>query len=575
MTLGLEPGNVCATEGTAMSVPVEPSMNTAGNPAYIPFKQEPGPDPKAAAQRVMDTGDRRFMVDNYEARMIALAHELGKGDPLYREQLMEEIFRLDHGALQSWLTPGRVNLLTQQGHISKVEQSQIAESLAAAYNNNDIPMRHAVPNINSGSGQFNYSSLDDLVWEPSSASAPGARAEKAQHIREFLDLMNSSSGPETAKFRQNYAQHLIKEYVVNPKAAGTDQQQVAAVIATNLLGGSDKAADVLAQYDDAQIQTILESASKGIDTLAIKGANISYNGHLLENVDIPDGAAALISSIANTSNTNAHKVAGSIARLPAQSPDMFKGDLGKGRADAMGNLFVNHSDAILKRFTEYDKRHVGGSDHPSLQQFGLNSAELGSLFRTVLFNKDAPYADAARAKVLEYATTLKKEANQPAGSADAEHRLAMLSASAGDALTQGWNELKKDKDGKKEMIGFFVDLAFAALPTDKLNGQASKAIGALFGGDTPRAGQIEELLKPVEGSLFDAATGKLTDSGKEAVLKALGEDAAELVEQQDAVIVLQNSLTSGLNEDSKGDVETDDTAITANLNGWRAEGGVA
>jgi hypothetical protein len=564
-----------------MSIPLEPSSSIASTPAYVPIKYDPPADPKAAAKRVMDTGDRAFLVDNYEARMIALSQELSKGDATYREELMKEIFKEDPGALHSWLTPGRVNLLTQQGHISQTERSQIAEAFASAYNNGYMSTRDPVPNINSGSGQFKYEALDDLVWEPGSASGPGARADKAQHIKEFLDLMNSSQGPEAALLRENYSRHLINEYVINPKAAGTDQQNVAAVLATNLLGGSDKAADVLASLNgDDQIQTLLTAASKGIDTLAIKNANISYNGHVLQNVDVPDGAAALLNKLATIhstkADTNPDTVAASLARLPGQNPEIFKGELGKARADAMGNLFVNHSDAILTRYSQFDDTHVGADKNPSLLQYGVNAAELAALFRTVMFNKDARYSAQAQNQILAYAEKLKAAINNaPNGDKEASQRLSMLSAATSDAVTQGWNEIKQDKAGKKEMIGFLVDLAFTALPTDKLNGKVSTYLADLLSpNDAAKAKALEARFKPIEGSLFDAATGKITENGKEALYSQLGGDANTLINQDHAASLLRAAFTTGLTDNSKLQVEGFNQTILANLNLWRSEGGV-
>jgi hypothetical protein len=87
----------------------------------------PAADPATAAQKVLDTGKRPFLVDNYEARMEAFAQALPKGDASYRSQLMNEILNRDPNALNSWMTSDRADLLQRQGQISADQRALIGQ----------------------------------------------------------------------------------------------------------------------------------------------------------------------------------------------------------------------------------------------------------------------------------------------------------------------------------------------------------------------------------------------------------------------------------------------------------------
>jgi len=87
--------------------------------------------------------------------------------------------------------------------------------------------------------------------------------------------------------------------------------------------------------------------------------------------------------------------------------------------------------------------------------------ELGTLFKTTLFNPDSSYRSLLQGKVVQYAGDLKNEVNQAGPNQDAAGHLAMLSASLTDGVRQGYTELAKDEAAKKEMLGMVVDIALA------------------------------------------------------------------------------------------------------------------
>jgi hypothetical protein len=549
-----------------------------------PVKREDPPpqeqlDPAKGAQRVLDTGSR-WGTDDYDARVVALADELAKGDPLYREQLMREIFKQDPNALNSWLQAERANRMQDDGRISISEKGSIAEGLAAAYNNGDIPKSDQyagpVPGTAEDGKVLGATDLDQQLLKGFTSGDHDGQVRNADEVAQFLKFMNSSSGPESTEFRQKFSQHLIDQYVLNPavKYNDVDQQQVAATLAGNLLGATPEqsaknlSAEVLQKYDDEQIKTILEAAGQGTGYLNHQNVHVAAEGgnRFIDSVQVSDGASLLIQNVASTNSPAADKVAVSMARLPATAGDLFSGDAGKGRESAMGNLFANHSKPILDRYTDFDTKKIGTKDDADLKQYMQNASELGALFNTVLFNGDQPYADQARTAVLDYAAGLKESINTEGSSAEAMNRLAMLGASADDAITQGFTELKEDEDAQKEMVGFFVELAFSALPTDVLTNKTDTLIDNLFKNNP----QIAESLKGVSGQVVDEATGKLTDEAKAALEKTVGVDEAEMLDQQGASNTLRESLLTGINDqDRLFGLQQASENIAQGINIWR------
>ncbi|MBV9559144.1 MAG: hypothetical protein JOY90_01580, partial [Bradyrhizobium sp.] len=107
-----------------------PAAQNTGVTATVPTKAPaPAADPSTEAQKVLDTGKRPFIVDNYEARMEAFAQALQKGDASYRSQLMNEILNRDPNALNSWMTSQRADILQQQGHISADQRTLIGQAM--------------------------------------------------------------------------------------------------------------------------------------------------------------------------------------------------------------------------------------------------------------------------------------------------------------------------------------------------------------------------------------------------------------------------------------------------------------
>jgi hypothetical protein len=504
------------------------------------------PDPVQAAHDVLSVGVRSGR-DDYDARMGALADALNQGDPTYRGQLMDQILKQDPNALNSWLQPSRAEDLTRSGKLTLEQEGRIAEGFASAYNNGSIPQHsmYAGPTPGTGvDGKVQASDVDHLLdnyYTPGAFGPAPDRIQNADQMRKFVDFINSSNGPEAAEFRQKYGQHLIDQYVLNPAVGYNNPQQrdAAAGLAGNLIGGDisrpDIAAKTLAKYDFDQVKTIMESAARsngiyGED--AIKGEAATRidpgSGKPLDarNISVPNGAALVMDSIGLATSPDADKVATELARLPANAPSIFDAHNieGKNNTDALTLAVTSHSKAVFDSLAKYDDTYIGDKSNPNLQQYMQNGSELGTLFKTTLFNPDSAYRGLLQDKVTQYAGELKSEVNQAGPNQDAAGHLAMLSASLTDGVRQGYTELAKDEAAKKEILGMVVDVALAGVPLGKW---AAKPVEDLIKNTFPNE-SVQEALKGLTGKLIDTPVGKLNDAAKKAIVDALGKSEGNL-----------------------------------------------
>jgi len=151
----------------------------------------------------MDTGRKSFQRDDYNARMQALADELGKGDAVYDEQLMKEIFKLDRNALNSWLTPERANSLRGSGHITVKQEGEIASAFASAYNHGDLPSAtlHVGINPNVGAPEASMTLRMSTAW----SSATPAIVETRPRTHRKCGSSSTSSARPILPIRHNFA----------------------------------------------------------------------------------------------------------------------------------------------------------------------------------------------------------------------------------------------------------------------------------------------------------------------------------------------------------------------------------
>jgi hypothetical protein len=535
------------------------------------------PDPVAAAHKVLSTGGGGLfgIGQDYDSRVATLANELSQGDASYRDALMKEIFKEDPNALQ-WLTPARANALQQSGRISN--EGDVAESLAAAYNQGDLPQQNLYEGQAPYTAQDTFAkgtALDQMVRGFSLPEGLQGQATSAQNVRDFLDFMDSSRGPEATQFRINYADHLIGTYVAGPGAAAVqynhpEQQSVAASIAANLLSEAsvqnpNAATSVLSQYKD-QIPSILQAAENGGNWMSLNNITVNSDGRIINSVHVGSGVPQLIDAVAQSpqSATN-DAVAVAFARLPATTPGLFKSPNADAQQNTtnLGQLFTTHFQGIMSALTNYDTSDAGVKNGLPLNQYMENAADLGSLLNVTAFNPNSPWAFDVKTMLINYAGGLKTQLNTPGLSGPAQTKasdqLAMVTAAADDALAQRYNDIQAQTQATKDTVAFIANLALAGVPVgdmakDKVAGLISDAFG-------DSSGRISKALTGVAKSLVGTGTDQLTSDAQAALVNALGPNTAQFLTQEKATSSLKQSLIEGLNINATGI-----QALTASIN---------
>lgn len=546
-----------------MVYPVDPGGGTTA-PAYIPPQDPPAthnPDPAQAAQKVLDTGNRFLLVDDYEARMKELGHQLSLGDPTYREQLMAEIFKRDPNAMGSWLTPERANTLASQGQITMDEEGQIASAFAAAYNQGALPTSsHGLAN---GPGQITgVTSIDNVISGYEGTSFD--KVADAQRVRQFLDFIDSSSSPDVAQFRQKYAQHLLDQYVLNGSVANQNpfQRDAAAGLAANLLGGDISRPELVVNtlmhggpqgkgYSPDQIQTFMQAAARsnglyGEDILKVP----AQDNHLdVRDICVPNGAALLMDEVGLTKGPDADALALQMAQLAKNAPDIFdKSHAGyQANVDSLTLMATNHSQYILDQLTTKNSDYTGTVGDPNSQQFITNGQQLAALFKTAMFNPDSYYRQNLGDAVKQYATGLKDQVlnkTDPVANGvhtSASNHLAMLFGSLDEGVRLGYTQMAADQKAKKDLWGMAVDIALAGIPASKW---AEKPVTDWIENAFQGNSYVQDALKGATGKLIDTPYGKLTDSAKAALVNALVQSGDD--KNQAAYKVFANSLRDGV-----------------------------
>ncbi|MEK8031420.1 hypothetical protein AACH06_11380 [Ideonella sp. DXS29W] len=123
--------------------PPVPQPSATATPASPQVPTTPAPNPKdveAAADRVMNAGERALIKDNYEQRMDKFAEEMAKGDSAFRAALLDKILQKDPDAFGSWLHADRMNWMVNDKDISADERAAVNDGMLTALNS-DCAMR--------------------------------------------------------------------------------------------------------------------------------------------------------------------------------------------------------------------------------------------------------------------------------------------------------------------------------------------------------------------------------------------------------------------------------------------------
>jgi hypothetical protein len=512
-------------------------------------------DPKAEAARILEVGmgpsSSIGFNNDYDARLGAYTEANACATPEYREQLLAETVKQDPDALTTWLEPERINNAVDSGKISVADRTAIAESLVSGYVNGSIP----ADRVEVG--------LDSVVtsYTPGSGAPHDIHPENANRASEFMEFLDAApSNAVSREFREKIAQHLVDNYALNDEpTVATDfppddfQRNAAGALATLIVSGDSQspetATNFLSTLDDQQLNEFLARVDAGSsfftrDSLA---PQIRHDpNYSIDDIAQPDALGGLFNQVARAEGPEADAVAVSLARQPGDNPDIFRSFNEQGRAQAIGNVFNAHSEAILNEltnpagFAEYRE----GDD--SELAFVDRTRDLGALL-AVIGGGDQANIDRSRGALIEYSQQLKSNIESTRLSDVAienGQRLGLLGGAVTESINHGLAEYADSVEQKRAIVGNILDLAFSAIPA---GGLASSAVGDWLK-DNVGSSVLQEALVGFGGAVIDEVNGGMTDAAKEHILGKLDDAAiADLIEDLHiSNVFIQNSLFNDL-----------------------------
>ncbi|MCP5468823.1 MAG: hypothetical protein H7A32_06100 [Deltaproteobacteria bacterium] len=458
--------------------------------------------------------------DDYQKRFEAFVQKIEGKDSEYENKLITEVLKQDEGAADSWLSFSNIQQAIQNGEINVDQSKLIGEGFAAAYNQDS-----------------KY--LDKYISPPQPADFDfnGKRWEADVNKRiQFLDWIKSSSGPESKKFQKNFPKNIKKSYLKSIEA--NPYQKIAA---TGFI-------------------------------LHLNGANIFADSSI-------DSISNIFSASANSENEEGKELSVGLARVAAESPQLFEAvtqyggniDNNTDRVNALGELMTKQSGPILDELTRYDRDKAGIPSRPEWQKYNVNSKHQGTLYRLTAFNLNYEKRTQLQKKITNYAYDLKLRINQARGTKQNEYfepamRLALLSAGTDEAISQNYEFYDDNLKKNQELLSFSVDLAFeyglkkipiASSISSRVGGALKKFLSdSLFSESKFK----HALAKIEEDNLYDKSTGKLTDDAKIQMSKSLENNSLNMLEQTLVQNLLREAFVEGIisSRDRKSIIDTAD-----------------
>lgn len=488
-------------------------------------------DIQQKASEILDVGDRFLRSDDYEARMDYFAQELEKLDPAARAQLFDEILEQDSGAPRSWLTVDRLNSMVAEGRITSQERDAIFDAFGQAYVDGDVDLTQALEFTN--------------IFGSGAISMIGVLPHSADQLNALLGTLTGSNSPRSSEFIQKFAGDMLRERVfAEPQVFNPSEQAAYAGVLLNALDQSGGSAAVNAVLGglSAEQRTALR------DAVSSEGMVFAGNP-TLEGADVRDPMAILIETTSRHGSAaeavelaqyvNEHSSGNSLENHYYDSDNKPRDQ----RAEALGELFVTHADAILTDLTVANPTQVTGATNDRETVVGNNLATLSNLVRMTGLNPDNSRADQVMSALGDFASENIRLGNMAENSdangdgvvdrADIEAidagngRAAMIGAVMQDAVSAGYVDLRADIAARDAFVGFVLDVAISAIPVG--GDLAAKAItdrvtAALPGLSEGVRTQIAESLAAMPKELLTNAQGQLTDAAKNAIIEALPED---------------------------------------------------
>ncbi|MFC4726999.1 hypothetical protein [Coralloluteibacterium thermophilus] len=513
---------------------MSPILDSLNSTNVVPLRQppmEPGVGAAASerqlrdtASEILGTGERRFLRDDYDARMEAFAEELAGLSPEDGARLVAELTTQDPGALNSWLKLDTLDRLHGEGRVDQAGYQAVADAFASGYARGDIDQQQAETFLQ----QY---TLDGM--------APGHRIDAWTQARDFIGAMEPARADA---FREAYATSLLERV-----ADGGGQFHTSGVAMQLIADAGDPhmAARVFSQVTEAAGAGIGDPAQAASARAEARATLLEAIGESSIGFENSDGAfeglrnplATLIDSVAAQPDTQQwNEVAVEIARYAEASNDDIFFDPYTDKpiastAEALSGLLSGEQgEAVLDALTTRDSASTRGGDGHA-QEYGQNAIDLGNLLRITAFNPDNPAAGDAMQAVKDYAQTYKDFLNgvdrsypphlndADAPQSEAVNRLGILGGAAFDAITQSKIDLDNREAATQQLVGFAVDLAVSAVPgggaVSRLVGSDLKAVfgnnpaidrvidQALQGGDTLGSAAVDQLKQDIAGALSE------------------------------------------------------------------------
>ncbi len=529
---------------------------------------------KYEAEQLLKVGDQ-WGTDDYSARLSAFADSLSKNDEIYGKKLMGEVFSLDSEAMESWLDPKLINESVEKGDISSDQRAQIAEYFAAAYNEGHPAL--APKKVEGGWRKrdaiespidehlFNRKGLFDDEY------SSGEHANRVQKVKNFLSFVESSSGPEAARFKQSYSQHLVDHYtlglpryaVVKDASIAQGHRSNAAGIAVHLMTNSknpESTVEFLSQYRPKQRKYIFKQIEKADFWLSSRHLQRNW-GYQPKSAPLPDPLSKVMSTVAKSDSPQAKQLAVELSDqtlekekfwLKPRVYDHKKGWVANPvyheRVHAMGEMVAKHAQPILDKWTNHDEISVGNNSGYTERQYHLDTGKLGNLFKVTLLNPVLQDKEELKKQVINYSNDLKDQINtaKETGYSKSVNRLAMLCAGMDEAVSQGYKKLQDERAQKAELVGFAVEFALSAVPaSSKLSENIKDSLKTL-----PKT-KINETIQGLGKFAVDKTSHQFTQEAKHQLSELVGPDQAHLIAQGSYRDSLRKSFLSGFNQDNR------------------------
>lgn len=485
-------------------------------------------DVQQLASEILDVGDRRFWTDDYEARMDAFAERIQELDPDTRAALFDEILEQDSGAPHSWLTTERLNSLVDEGRITAQERGSIMDAFGQAYVEGDISFIEAMEFTNL----FGSSAVGPMGLMPESGT-----------VDALIATLTDSNSPYSSQFIEKFATEILTQRIFSDPSVSLPAEQGAyAGVLLNALdqvGGTRAVNSVLSQLSPEQ-RTALRDA--------ISADGHSFESPMMEDSNARDPMTILIETVSQ------HGSDAEVVDLVRFVDSHSSGDFMEnhyydsdnkpydGRAEALGELFTNHSDAILNALTVANPTQTSGSANDRSTVVGQNLAALSNLVRMTGLNPDNSNGAAVMDAIGKFTAENIRLGNMAEntdvngdGKVDAADieaidagngRAAMIGAVMQDAVSAGYVDLRADIAARDAFVGFLLDVAISAIPVagDIAAGSISKQIKEALNLSDAVEEQIADSLSSIPKDLLTDGQGALTDQAKNAIIEALPED---------------------------------------------------